>query len=545
MSITPSRFAANPVITLALATGLTAQGFLPPPTPAGNPTTANKANLGKALFWDEQLSSSRTIACGTCHVFAAGGADPRTARAIAPGADAVFGTADDVHGSPGVPLAAAGGAYVAGAFGLDPQVTPRLAPSVVNAAYLAELFWDGRARSPVFRDPITNAVVLADHAALENLVAQPPLNAIEMGHLGRSWSDVAARIAAVQPLALADAIPPALAAYVGSNGYPQLFQQAFGSAGVTPARIVMAIAAYLRTLISDQSPVDRFVLAGAPALAPTVQRGLGVFLRNCTACHQNVVSFTASPDIVDFRNTGVRPIAEDLGRFAVTGVAADRGVFKVPDLRNVALRPRFFHNGGAATLTEVVDFYNRGGDFHVGQDPLLLPLANSMTALDRADLVAMLQALTDPRVQGELPPFDRPRLYSESSRRPSGYGAASGAPAPRAVAVEPPLVGNPEFTLGLSGAAPNALAVLFVDGAANVAGAPFLGIQVHLAGTAALAVAAGPQPTVASGGTAFTSATFALPNDPLLRGQTAFCQWLVLDAVGGLQASTALRVPFF
>src|SRR5215207_5809397 len=81
----------------------------PPPSPAGNPTTTAKANLGKALFWDEQLSSSRTVACGSCHQALKGGSDPRsTAMAAAhstnPGLDALTGTDDDILGSPGVIL---------------------------------------------------------------------------------------------------------------------------------------------------------------------------------------------------------------------------------------------------------------------------------------------------------------------------------------------------------------------------------------------------------------------------------------------------------
>src|SRR5689334_16213109 len=87
----------------------------PPPVPPGNPITTAKANLGKTLFWDEQLSSSRTVACGTCHRAETGGSDPRsvngTASATNPGPDGILGNADDLTGSPGVVQAVAGGAY--------------------------------------------------------------------------------------------------------------------------------------------------------------------------------------------------------------------------------------------------------------------------------------------------------------------------------------------------------------------------------------------------------------------------------------------------
>src|SRR5438552_11603840 len=80
----------------------------PPPEPAGNPVTTAKANLGKALFWDEQLSSTRTVACGSCHRSGSGGSDPRSTLAVAhsvhPGPDGITGTEDDIAGSQGVVL---------------------------------------------------------------------------------------------------------------------------------------------------------------------------------------------------------------------------------------------------------------------------------------------------------------------------------------------------------------------------------------------------------------------------------------------------------
>jgi cytochrome c peroxidase len=144
----------------------------PPPQPPGNPVTAARANLGKALFWDEQLSSTRTVACGSCHQARVGGTDPRSvagsARATHPGPDGVRGTGDDVTGSPGVPLSAAGGWYEwSVAFGIGEQVTGRLANSHINAAYAPSLFWDGRAR-PTFVDPATGDTVLLNGGALES-----------------------------------------------------------------------------------------------------------------------------------------------------------------------------------------------------------------------------------------------------------------------------------------------------------------------------------------------------------------------------------------
>ena len=193
----------------------------------------------QVLFWDEQLSSSRTVACGTCHRAETGGSDPRsvngTASATAPGPDGVLGTTDDITGSPGVVLTDANGDYAqAAVFGLGVQVTTRHAPSFINAAYAPNLFWDGRART-TFLDPVTGDTVLFAGGALENQCTAPPVSSVEMAHEGRLWTDAATRIAGAEPLALAAAIPAALQTYVGGRSYPQLFAEAFGSSNVTRA----------------------------------------------------------------------------------------------------------------------------------------------------------------------------------------------------------------------------------------------------------------------------------------------------------------------
>src|SRR5688572_23356133 len=126
------------------ASPLLAAGLPPVPVPAENPITEPKRVLGKILFWDEQLSSDGTVACGTCHRPALGGSDPRSARH--PGVDK--GTIDDVMGSPGIAALDHGGHPQTHAlFGTGPQVTPRLSPSNFAGIWGDELFWDGRARS--------------------------------------------------------------------------------------------------------------------------------------------------------------------------------------------------------------------------------------------------------------------------------------------------------------------------------------------------------------------------------------------------------------
>jgi cytochrome c peroxidase len=135
------------------------------------------------LFWDEQLSSTRTVACGTCHFAASGGSDARAivgdARSRNPGADGVFNTADDVFASPGVITNNADGTYsLSPVYGFHEQVTGRKSRSYIDAGFSNTLFWDGRATG-TFTDPIGGAVVLQNGAALESQVLGPPVSSLK------------------------------------------------------------------------------------------------------------------------------------------------------------------------------------------------------------------------------------------------------------------------------------------------------------------------------------------------------------------------------
>jgi cytochrome c peroxidase len=497
----------------------------PPPAPAGNPVTAAKAILGKALFWDEQLSSTLTVSCGTCHRPSHGGSDPRTivnnTRSRNPGFDNVFNTADDVFGSPGVPLNNPDGTYSpSNQFGFNEQVTQRKAPSYLNAGLAFNgSFWDGRA-SNIFRDPLTNSVLLTEWAAYESQALGPPVSDAEMGHSNRNWTQVANQISAAKPLALATNIPPSLAAWINGRTYPELFEDAFGSPEVTPARIAMAIATHERTLFSDRAPLDRYASA-IETLTAQEDRGRGIYVQmNCNFCH-------GGPLLSDqnFHNVGVRPQAEDIGREIVTGSANDRARFKTPSLRNVELRAPYMHNGRFATLEDVVEFYNRGGDFNApNKDPRVRPL--NLTGEQKADLVAFLKRpMTDPRVRDELPPFDRPHLYTESNRVPVITGdsrAGSGGIIPQVTAIEPPLVGNPSFTVAVSRALGSAQAVLIIDandpgvGPSIPAHGSFARVAVNLAGS--------------GNGNGFGSVSLPIPNNTALVGQTFYGRWYITDA---------------
>jgi len=511
----------------------------PPPVPPANPITPAKVNLGKVLFWDEQLSSSRTVACGTCHRAQSGGSDPRSlpGRTVNPGPDGIAGTADDITGSPGVELANADGSYsLSSTFGMSAQVTGRHAPSFINAAYAPNSFWDGRARA-TFLDPVSGDTVIRAGGALENQATAPPVSSAEMGHLGRDWTDVASRVAGVQPLALAAFIPTDLQTWMAGRTYPQLFEEAFGTASVTASRIALAIATYERTLVSNQAKIDS-VIAGTATLTPQEQAGQAVFgASGCGGCHAGSL-FSDNA----FHYIGVRPTADDPGRFAVTGDPGDLGAMKTPSLRNVGLRPAYFHDGRFQTLEDVVAFYNRGGDFSApNKPPVIRPLG--LTPQQQTALVAFLRhVLTDNRVRNGTFPFDRPSLYSEADMVPvvSGVGSAgSGGSVPAPVTVQPALSGNPSFTLGLHGALGGAGAVLVIDAseppAASTipAGGSFARIELSLQGTGE--------------GQGWGSATLAIPTDPSLIGQALHGRWYVNDpaAEGGVAYSPAFSFRMF
>lgn len=437
----------------------------PPPVPAANPQSANKIMLGTALFWDEQLSKTGTVACGTCHMARAGGADPRTVQSssgsLHPGPDLLFNTADDIVGSLGVPRHDANGLYVHDPlFGMAPQVGSRQSQTMVNSAYPPSLFWDGRAAG-TFLDPDSQQVLIANGGALENQALGPLVNTVEMAHVGGNLADMAARIGAITPLRLSPAVPAALASWIGNRSYPALFAEVYGSAEITPARIAMAMASYQRSLVSNQSPHDQ-QLAGVPgAMTQDELAGRQAYVQaGCARCH-------GGPLLSDnnFHYIGVRPGNADPGRFTVTGNNGDRGRLRTPPLRNIELSAPYFADGRFRTLEEVVDFYNRGGDFTApNKDPRIVPL--NLTPQQRAAIVSFLRRpLTDPRVRDESGPFARPALASESGLLPqpgtAGTPGLNGA-TPRLTAIEAPLAGSAEFTIGVDGARAAAAALAIV-----------------------------------------------------------------------------------
>ena len=408
------------VVLVGVQAGVPAAAQLPPvPVPPENPITESKRVLGKILFWDEQLSSNDTTACGTCHRPASGGADPRFGRHT--GADK--GTIDDVWGSPGVVFMDESGEVLEHPiFGFEPQVTRRVAPSNFGALWAGEVFWDGRAGSR-FLDPLSGEVAIAEGGALENQVLDSLSNPAEMTHPGRTWDDLTGKLRRVRPLARARDFPAdVIEALAEHPDYPALFRAAFGTpesspeiaSEITPVRIAFAIATYQRTLVADRTPWDRYMAGDETALSEQAEFGWRVFQRlRCINCHEPPL-FTNN----DFFNIGLRLSEFDTGRQEVTDDPEDAGEVLVPSLRNVGLRTRLMHTGEFGRLSEAITFYNTAMALPgVDEVPGLGTYVFDLTGFDSYDLDAFLRtALLDPRVAEETFPFDRPTLGSELER---------------------------------------------------------------------------------------------------------------------------------
>ena len=503
--------------SFALA-GLSQSQTLPSvPVPSENPITESKRVLGKILFWDEQLSSDNLTACGTCHIPSAAGGEPRFG--MNPGSDLSFATPDDIFGSPGVPRADDAGNYIVDAiYATDVQVTGRTANVVINAAYATDLFWDGRATSE-FTDPQTGIVEIAGGGALESQAVGPPLSDVEMAHPDRDWNAISAKLAAARPLALATNIPADMAAALAADAsYPELFETAFGTTEINSKRIAFAMATYQRTLISDQSPWDLWILGDNAAMTPQQIQGWNAFTGSaCAICHIPPL-FTDNT----FRNIGVRPNNQDLGRGAITGFGPDNGRFKTPTLRNTGLRPSFMHTGEFFTMQQVLTFYAApAGPGSPNIDPLMpvnLP-PQQRGVVD--DFIS--NALTDPRVENETFPFDRPTLNSELAANPAiiGMGTPDGlGRVPQMVSHNPPLAGSPDFRLGVTNIDEGASVTLLVSSSPPVGGVLTPDETV------------GPFSASSGDGVAPVATAFwTVPNDASLDGTAMYFQWLV-DSTG-------------
>ena len=172
------------------------------------------------------------------------------------------------------------------------------------------------------------------------------------------------------------------------KNYPALFARAFPNNAISDTTIARALASYVRTLLSGDSPFDRWQAGDATALSASALRGRELFFgrANCSECHRGA-NFTDE-------------------RLRATGVStADRGRFKTPTLRNVELTAPYMHDGSIRTLEDAVEFYDRGGNVTAsrngrnGRGSEIRPLR--LSAQQRADLVAFLRALTGPVIEAQ------------------------------------------------------------------------------------------------------------------------------------------------
>jgi cytochrome c peroxidase len=245
--------------------------------------------------------------------------------------------------------------------GIAGRTGHRNSGTILDAAYMEFQFWDGRATT------------------LEQQALGPIHNPVEMGE---TLPNVVRKLNAIE-------------------GYRAQFQAVFQS-DVTVEGIARAIAAFERTVLSGPSPYDRYVAGDRTAMPASAIRGLRVFngKAQCRTCHKGPMLSDQS-----FHNIGVgmdRP-NPDIGREAVTKDPKDRGRFKTPSLRNVALTWPYLHDGSARTLADVVAFYDRGGLPNPTLDIFIGPLG--LSEAEREDLVAFMEALT-----GTLPRIVRPVL---------------------------------------------------------------------------------------------------------------------------------------
>ena len=332
-----------------------------PRVPEDNPMTAEKVELGRFLFYDKRLSANQTQSCGSCHL---------------------------------QELAFTDG--LAQAEGSTGQIHPRSSMSIANAGYAASLTW------------ANEAVTLLERQALVPMFGEDP---VELG-MANMEDELLNRMRA-------------------DERYPDMFAAAFPLEAdpITLDSITKALAAFQRQVTSFKSPVDRWQQRDTTALNESEQRGMALFFGGtnaagvedafeCFHCHGGFLFSQSSDDAGQvfnqkfFMNNGLYNLDDDgsypagnEGIYDMTGDPLDKGRFKPPSLRNVAITAPYMHDGSIETLEEVLDHYARGGrliesgpNAGDGRDnPNKSALLNgfAMTEQEKQDLIAFLRALTD------------------------------------------------------------------------------------------------------------------------------------------------------
>ncbi len=171
--------------------------------------------------------------------------------------------------------------------------------------------------------------------------------------------------------------------------YVEWAEKGYGTA-ITERVFLNSIASFERTLISDQSPFDSYQNGNKTALTASQKRGMDLFFNrlHCAQCHNG-------PDFTNerFTNNGLYEVYADTGRMRLTEKEVDRGIFRVPTLRNIAVTGPYMHDGSIGSLLEVIQHYESGGSNHAGKAPEIKPF--KLSDGERTDLLHFLEALTD------------------------------------------------------------------------------------------------------------------------------------------------------
>jgi len=294
------------------------------PFPADNPYTIAKVALGKTLYFDTRISRGTVQSCASCHSPSYGWGD-------------------------GQPKGVGDGMKTLG----------RRSPTIINAAYLNILMWDGRAGS-------------LEEQALGPIQAGVEMNMPLETLIGRL-----------------NAIP----------GYAPMFAAAFPNEGIKAEHIAKAIATYERTVVSAPSPFDAWVAGNDKAISEDAKRGFALFndKAGCMRCHSGW-NFTDD----SFHDIGLS--TEDIGRGKfLPKIVKMEHAFKTPGLREILRRGPYMHDGSMASLEAVVEHYDKGGIDRPSRSDLIKPLG--LSAQEKKDLVAFMLTLT-----GEVDPISVPVL---------------------------------------------------------------------------------------------------------------------------------------
>lgn len=243
----------------------------------------------------------------------------------------------------------------------------RSAPTAINRGFAKAQFWDGRAPT------------------LEDQSIGPFVSPVEHGFADHD--ELVAKIESIQ-------------------GYKKLFKDVFGTNTITKENVGKAIASFQRTLISGNSPFDRYDRELEETISDAAKRGRELFFgkARCNLCH-----FGGNFSDEKFHNLGIGWGGDmvDLGRYTVTKDQKDISAFKTPTLREISRTAPYMHDGRFGTLEDVVEFYNQGGVKNPFQDNQIIPL--KLTESEKRDLVEMLRTLNGEGWQHVKAPTSFPR----------------------------------------------------------------------------------------------------------------------------------------